>query len=290
MATIGFIGVGVMGREMVINLAKAGHQVLANDVRMDVVKELAAHGVKAADTVAAASAEADIVITMLPDVPHVEAVVNELVKTPPKGKVVVDMSTIGPIAAKRFGKALAGVGVDFIDAPVSGGVTGARDAKLTIMAGGKKDAYERALPVLKAMSHAVRLVGDSGAGQAVKLCNQIVCALHLQAVCEAFALGRAAGMDPAIVREVLMGGSANSWIMENLGPIMIDKDDSATFRIDLMLKDLRLANEAAFTDGVPLPATALVTSLYLEARAHGEGDKGNQALFRVYDRITNQPN
>jgi 2-hydroxy-3-oxopropionate reductase len=131
-------------------------------------------------------------------------------------------------------------------------------------------------------------VGESGAGQTVKACNQLVCAINLQAICEALALGRAAGLDLEKVREVLLGGAASSWMLQNLGPLILAKDDRAGFRIDLQLKDLRLANEMAFELGVPLPGAALATSLYLEARAHGEGGNGNQAIFRVYDRMTLQ--
>jgi len=131
-------------------------------------------------------------------------------------------------------------------------------------------------------------VGESGAGQTVKACNQLVCAINLQAICEALALGRAAGLDLEKVREVLLGGAASSWMLQNLGPLILAKDDRAGFRIDLQLKDLRLANEMAFELGVPLPGAALATNLYLEARAHGEGGNGNHAIFRVYDRMTLQ--
>jgi 2-hydroxy-3-oxopropionate reductase len=175
-----------------------------------------------------------------------------------------------------------------LDAPVSGGPAGAKAAKLSIMVGGPEEAVARARPVLEAMGTTIVHVGDSGAGQTVKACNQLVCAMNIQAVCEALALGRAAGLDVAKLREVLLGGAASSWMLQNLGPLMLAKDASAGFRIDLKLKDLRLAGELAFELGVPLPGTALATSLYLEARAHGEGANGNQALFRVYDRLSNQ--
>jgi 2-hydroxy-3-oxopropionate reductase len=232
-----------------------------------------------------------VVITMLPDTPQVEEVVlgpGGLLQNPPAGRLLVDMSTIAPTATRRMAAQLAQAGIAMLDAPVSGGPTGAKAAKLSIMVGGSEDAVARARPVLEAMGTTIIHVGESGAGQTVKACNQLICAMNLQAICEAFALGRAAGLDLEKLREVLLGGAASSWMLQNLGPLMLAKDASAGFRIDLKLKDLRLAGELAFELGVPLPGTALATSLYLEARAHGEGGNGNQALFRVYDRLSNQ--
>ncbi|MXP65061.1 NAD(P)-dependent oxidoreductase [Roseomonas sp. M0104] len=291
MARIGFIGLGVMGREMALNLAKAGHAVVGHDVVPGVAEGLAAQGITPAHDLAAAAEGAEFVILMLPDTPQVEEVLTApgglLGRLRPE-QLVIDMSTISPVATRKMAEALAARGVAMLDAPVSGGVTGARDAKLSIMVGGEEAAFARARPVLEAMGSKVVHVGAIGNGQTVKLCNQLVCAINIQAMCEAIALARASGLDPAVAREVLMGGSANSWMLENLGPKVLEKDAGAGFRIDLKLKDLRLANDLAFQQGVPLPGTALVTSLYLEARAHGEGSNGNQALFRVYDRMTAQ--
>jgi len=291
MARIGFIGLGVMGREMALNLAKAGHAVVGHDVVPGVAEGLAAQGISPARDLAAAAEGAEFVILMLPDTPQVEEVLTApgglLGRLRPE-QLVIDMSTISPVATRKMAEALAARGVAMLDAPVSGGVTGARDAKLSIMVGGEEAAFARARPILEAMGSKVVHVGAIGNGQTVKLCNQLVCAINIQAMCEAIALARASGLDPAVAREVLMGGSANSWMLENLGPKVLAKDASAGFRIDLKLKDLRLANDLAFQQGVPLPGTALVTSLYLEARAHGEGSNGNQALFRVYDRMTAQ--
>ena len=176
----------------------------------------------------------------------------------------------------------------FIDAPVSGGPVGAKNAALSIMAGGDAAAFARAEPFFRAMGTTITHVGEAGAGQTVKLCNQLICGINIQAICEALALGRASGVDLDQLRNVLLGGSAASWMLDKLGPAMIAGDASAGFRIDLMLKDLRLVQEQAQSLNVPLPGTALVTSQYVEARAHGEGSNGNQALFRVYDRMTNQ--
>jgi 2-hydroxy-3-oxopropionate reductase len=289
--TVGFIGLGTMGREMARNLLQAGRRVHACDINREAVAALVALGATAATGPADAARDADIVVTMLPDTPQVEEVVYDpdgLLAHPPRGKLVVDMSTISPEAVRRMSADLQRAGVALLDAPVSGGPIGAKNATLSIMVGGDAEAFERAKPFFADMGTTITHVGASGAGQAVKLCNQLVCGLNLQAICEALALGRASGVDLQQLRAVLLGGSAASWMLDKLGPAMIDGDVSAGFRIDLMLKDLRLVQEQAQLLSVPLPGTALVTSQYVEARAHGEGSNGNQALFRVYDRMTNR--
>ena len=291
MAVLGFIGLGVMGREMAFHLVAAGHTVQAFDVDSKAVEALRLKGAKATTDVTEAARGADAVIMMLPDTPQVEDVIRQkggLLSNPPAGRLVIDMSTVSPLATRRLCADLAAAGVAMVDAPVSGGPTGAKAAKLSIMVGGTTEAFARAKPTLQVMGTTIVHVGESGAGQTVKACNQLVCAINLQAICEAVALGRAAGLDVEKVREVLLGGAASSWMLQNLGPQILTKDDRAGFRIDLHLKDLRLANELAFELGVPLPGTALATNLYLEARAHGEGGNGNQAMFRVYDRMTSQ--
>ncbi len=252
--TVGFIGLGTMGREMAANLLRAGHAVRAYDVVPAAVDALAAQGAIPAASVAEAAEDADIVVTMLPDTPQVEEVVygpGGLLAAPPRGRLVVDMSTISPQAVRRMHADLAAAGTDLLDAPVSGGPQGARAATLTIMAGGARSAFDRALPVLRGMGTTITHVGDSGAGQTVKLCNQLICGINLQAICEALALGRACGVDLDQMREVLLGGSAASWMLDRLGPAMISGDAGAGFRIDLMLKDLRLVQELAYRQGRP---------------------------------------
>jgi len=276
-----FIGLGTMGRLMARNLARAGHVVTG----FDILPTAGAEGVARATTLAQAVAGQDIVITMLPDTPDVEAVSAELESQLPPGTLWLEMSTIAPAAAQRLHARMAERGVGVLDAPVSGGPQGADRAALSIMVGGEEVDFTRAQPVLAVLGTTITHMGGPGAGQATKACNQVMCGLNLQAVCEALALGRAAGLDLARLREVLLGGSAASWMLERLGPAMIKGDVAAGFRIDLMLKDLRLAGETARELSVPLPGTALVTTQYLEARAHGEGANGNQALFRVYDRM-----
>ncbi|KRR21495.1 6-phosphogluconate dehydrogenase [Bradyrhizobium lablabi] len=289
--SVGFIGIGAMGREMVRNLLKAGYAVSAFDISEAAVADVVKAGAIGAQNPAEAARNSDIVITMLPDTPHVEAVIYGepgLLKSPPAGRLIVDMSTISPVAVRSIHADLQKIGVSFIDAPVSGGPLGAKNAALSIMAGGEPEAFAKAEPFFQAMGTTITHVGTSGAGQTVKLCNQLICGINIQAICEALALGRASGVDLNLLRRVLLGGSAASWMLDKLGPAMIEGDVAAGFRIDLMLKDLRLVQEHAQALSVPLPGTALVTSQYIDARAHGEGANGNQALFRVYDRITNQ--
>ena len=289
--TIGFVGLGTMGIEMTRNLLEAGHTVRAFDVVPAALQAARGAGAVPCGSVAEAAEGAFLVVTMLPDTPQVEEVVmgpEGLLRHPPAGKLIVDMSTISPQAVRAMAAALKADGIDLLDAPVSGGPQGAKAGTLTIMAGGDAAAYDRARPVLASMGSTINHVGASGAGQTVKLCNQLMVGINLQAVCEAIALGRASGVDLMQMRDVLLGGSAASWMLDRLGPAMIGGDASAGFRIDLMLKDLRLVGELAQSLAVPLPGNALVTTQYMDAKAHGEGGNGNQALFKVYDRMCNR--
>jgi 2-hydroxy-3-oxopropionate reductase len=289
--TVGFIGLGTMGQRMAANLIKAGYDLVVHDVVPDAVGKAVAAGASAAASVSEVGKRSDAIVLMLPNTPDVQDVVygaDGLLNHPPAQRLLIDMSTISPVAARQISTDLAVEDVAFLDAPVSGGPVGAQEGSLTIMAGGEAHAFELARPVLEAMGTTITHVGPAGAGQTLKLCNQLICGINIQAICEALALGRAAGIDLQILRQVLMGGSAASWMLDKLGPAMIDGDAQAGFRIDLMLKDLKLVQELAFDLSVPLPASALVTTQYIEARAHGEGAHGNQALFSVYDRSANQ--
>jgi 2-hydroxy-3-oxopropionate reductase len=277
-----------MGLPMISNLARAGVDLRAWDVRAAATAALAKEGIAVAATLDEAVAGRSLVITMLPDTPQVREVVGALRGILPRGSLIVDMSTISAAAVVAMESELRTQGIDLVDAPVSGGVKGATEGTLSIMVGGAPAAVARARPLLACLGTRVVEAGAISMGQVFKMCNQLMVASHIQAMCEAFALGRAHGVDLASLREVLLGGAAGSWMLQNLGPQVLAKEDGAGFRIDLMLKDLRLAGEAAFEKGVPLPGLALATALYLEARAHGEGANGNQALFRSFDRLTNQ--
>lgn len=289
--TIGFIGLGTMGHHMAANLLGAGYPLYVYDVQPEALTAAVNAGAHAASSPAQVAEHAAVVITMLPNTPELLEVVDGtlgLLSGTPRFRLLIDMSTVAPASARDLDSRLAGLGIGFIDAPVSGGPIGAEKAALTIMAGGTPDAFTSALPIFNALGSTVTHVGPAGSGQTLKLCNQLICGINIQAICEALALARASGIDLEIMRRVLMGGSANSWMLEHLGPTMIGRDPRAGFRIDLMLKDLRLVQDLAFQLTVPLPATTLVTAQYVDARAHGEGANGNQALFTVYDRMTNQ--
>ncbi|MGH6924307.1 MAG: NAD(P)-dependent oxidoreductase [Propylenella sp.] len=288
---IAFIGAGTMGAPMVRNLAKAGAPVVAFDVRKAALDELAGEGIATAASLEAALSGRHFAITMLPDTPDVRAAAlgaGGIAELMPAGSLFIDTSTIAPAAAAEIAGALGARGIGFLDAPVSGGVTGAVAGTLSIMVGGEAADFARAEPVLTCVGKSVIHAGPAGMGQVFKCCNQLMVASHIQAMCEAVALGRAFGADLERLTRVLAAGAAGSWMLDNMASRVIAKDDSAGFRIDLQLKDLRLAGDAAFEKGVPLPGLALATALYLEARAHGEGGKGNQALFRTFDRLTNQ--
>lgn len=290
-ARIAFVGLGAMGQHMAAHLARSGRAVAGHDARPDALAGVAVPGLSQAPSLAAALEGAGTLVTSLPDTPHVEEVLlgpGGALEVLPRGALVVDMSTISPVATRRFAETLATRDIDLVDAPVSGGVRGAEEATLTIMAGGSDTAFQRARPLLETVGKTVTYFGPSGAGQTVKACNQVVCALHIQAVCEAFALGRAAGIDLHALRRALLGGAAGSWVLENLGPLMLEKDDRPNFRIELQAKDLRLAAELAASLNVPLPGAANVTNLYYAAIAGGDGGLGNQSLYRVYDRLTGQ--
>ncbi len=288
---VAFIGTGTMGLPMARNLARAGVAVVAFDARAETRAALASEGFATATSVADIAGRAPVVITMLPDTPDVDAVVlaaDGLAARLPAGALVIDMSTIAAAAATAIGAALAARDIAFLDAPVSGGVTGAEAGTLSIMVGGTEEAFRRGEPILKCMGKTVLHAGPCGMGQVFKACNQLMVASHIQAMCEALALGRAHGADLERLLAALRPGAAGSWMLDNLAPKVLAKDASAGFRIDLMLKDLKLASDAAYGKGVPLPGLALATALYLEARAHGEGGNGNQALFRTYDRMAGQ--
>lgn len=280
-----------MGRHMASNLARAGHEVRGYDKNPAALQGVDHAGLRQVQTLAEALRGATMLVTSLPDTPHVEEVLlgpDGAVEHLREGSIVLDMSSISPVVTQRMAATLAERGIDLLDSPVSGGVRGAQEATLTIMVGGREEAFTRARAVLETMGKTVTYFGPSGTGQTVKLCNQVVCSLHIQAACEAFALARAAGVDLEAVRKALMGGAAASWILENLGPLMVEKDDRPNFRIELQAKDLRLVNEFAASLRVPLPGAAQVTNLYYSALANGEGGLGNQSLYRVYDRLTGQ--
>ena len=288
--SIGFIGAGNMGLPMIKNLIKKGFQLKVYDINPKITKRLDKDNIKTVNNLRAVSNN-EFIISILPDTQNVESVFNTdsgVISYLKPGTIVIDMSTISSSSAIKIGKILQKQQIEFLDAPVSGGVKGALNANLSIMVGGKKDTYKKSLDIFNSLGENVIYAGKLGMGQVFKMCNQIMVGSHIQAMCEAFALCKSKGGDLKLLKETLIGGSANSWMLENLGNDVINKNEHAGFRIDLQLKDLRLASEAAFESGVPLPGLSLVLALYLEARAHNEGKNGNQSLFKTYDRMSNQ--
>ena len=289
-STIGFIGAGNMGLPMLKNLIKDGYDVKVFDINTKITKKLERNRIKSVNNLRAV-ANNNFIISILPDTLNVESVfnndtgINQFLRP---GSTVIDMSTISASSAVNIGKNLQEFQVEFLDAPVSGGVKGAIEANLSIMVGGRRETFKKSLSILKSFGNNIFYAGKHGMGQVFKMCNQIMVGSHIQAMCEAFALCKSKGGNLKVLKEALVGGSANSWMLENLGNQVIEKNDQPGFRIDLQLKDLRLASEAAFESGVPLPGLSLVLALYLETIAHNEGKNGNQSLFKTYDRMSNQ--
>lgn len=292
---VGFIGLGIMGTPMALQLLNKGHQLVVHTRRQVPEAITAAGGVRAANATAVAK-EAEVIITMLPDTPDVEAVLfgEHGVAEGLKGhggarKVVIDMSSISPMATKDFAQRINALGADYVDAPVSGGEVGAKAGTLTIMCGGDAAVFERMKPLLECMGKNITLVGGNGDGQTTKVANQIIVALNIAAVGEALVFASKAGADPAKVREALMGGFASSRILEVHGERMIKRSFNPGFRIKLHQKDLGLALQGARELGVALPQTASAAQLMQACAAHGLGDLDHSALVQALEIMAEHP-
>ncbi|MCJ7608997.1 NAD(P)-dependent oxidoreductase [Candidatus Bathyarchaeota archaeon] len=288
MTRIGFIGLGVMGKHMARNLIKAGFTLTIWNRTRSKMNDLIDIGATAAASPRVVAEKSDVIVTMVSDSPDVESVVlgdNGVIEGSRKGQLVIDMSTISPDVTRSIAARLSEKEVDMLDAPVSGGEAGARDAALSIMVGGPRNRYEEAQPVLKAMGKRITYMGGNGMGQTAKLCNQVICALNIQAVCEGLMLGASAGLDLNSLLEVVTAGAANSWQLSNLGPKMVKRDFTPGFRIRHQLKDIRLALATAEGLKLPLPATGLVQQLFRAAEAEGLGEQGTQALIAGIEEI-----
>ncbi len=284
---VGFIGLGVMGRPMAKHLLAKGHSLVVFNRSAPAVNELVTAGATAASSPADVARHATVIITMVPDTPDVEAVIagpGGILETLTSGSVVIDMSSISPAATKRLAALVAARGGAMLDAPVSGGEIGAINATLSIMVGGDSAALARVRPILECMGNPERIVhvgSESGAGQTCKICNQIAIGGALAGVSEAFAVARKAGVDPARVREALLGGFAASRVLEVHGERMLKHNYVPGFRARLYQKDLRLATEAAAASGVAIPATAVVAQLLNVLVASGGADLDYSALATV---------
>jgi 2-hydroxy-3-oxopropionate reductase len=292
--TIGFIGLGIMGEPMARNLLAAGYELVVHNRSREVVNRLDGEfdAVTAVASPREVGAAVATVITMLPDSPDVRAVVfgthgDGLIESMGEGGLLIDMSTIAPATAIEINAALRERGASALDAPVSGGEPGARDATLSIMVGGSAEDFERAMPIFEALGRTITHCGDAGAGQTVKACNQIAVAVNYAAASEALVLGAKAGVDPEKIIQVLNGGLAASRVMELRGPNMIQSKFEPGFRINLHRKDLGIIMDTGKEFGVALPVTALVAQLYDSLAANGKGDLDHSALITAIETMAN---
>lgn len=286
---IGFIGLGIMGKPMAEHLIKGGHTLYLQS-RSGVPSELTKAGGNACETAAEVASKSEIIITMVPDTPDVEKVLfgkNGVADGMSKGKIVIDMSSISPIATREFAGRIKELGGDYVDAPVSGGEVGAKNAALTIMVGAEDATFAKVKPLFELMGKNITLVGNIGAGQVCKVANQIVVALNIEAVGEALLLASRAGVDPAKVRQALMGGFASSKILEIHGERMIKRTFDPGFRIELHQKDLNLALSTARGLGMSLPNTATAQELFNACKGQGGGAWDHSAMVKALELLAN---
>ena len=286
---LGFVGLGIMGAPMAGQLIKAGHQVFVY-TRSKVATEIAQSSAVQCASAAEVAQKADIIITMVPDTPDVDLVLfgeNGIASGLSKGKIVVDMSSISPIATKEFAKKINVLGCDYLDAPVSGGEVGAKNATLSIMVGGDEKVFERIKPIFELMGKNINLVGGNGDGQTAKVANQIIVALNIEAVAEALLFASKAGAVPVKVRQALMGGFAGSKILEVHGERMVKRTFDPGFRIELHQKDLNLALNSARALGVSLPNTATAQELFNSCAAHGGKAWDHSAMVKALEMMAN---
>src|SRR2546421_3371822 len=289
MSKVGFIGMGIMGRPMSLNLIRGGHELYVHS-RHGTPQELVAAGATACDSGMEVAKKADTIITMLPDTPDVAAVLfgtKGVAEGLTRGKIVVDMSSISPVETKQFAQKINALGCQYLDAPVSGGEVGAKAASLTIMVGGPEDVFNKVKPLFELMGKNITLVGGSGDGQTCKVANQIIVALNIEAVGEALLFAAKAGADPARVRHALMGGFASSRILEVHGERMVKRTFDPGFRIELHQKDLNLALSSARALRVSLPNTATAQELFNACAANGGSAWDHSAMVRALEKLAN---
>ena len=287
---IGLIGLGIMGKPMAKNILKNGYtDLMVSDLNKAAVDEVVAAGAKAA-TNQEIGEQCDVVLTMLPNSPHVKSVMltpeTGVANFMHKGQVFIDMSSINPVASKEIAAALAEKGVEMLDAPVSGGEPKAVDGTLSFMVGGKQAVFDTCKDVLAAMGASVTLCGDVGAGNTTKLANQIIVACNIQAVAEAFTLAQKAGVDPEVVYRAIRGGLAGSTVMDAKGPMMIAGNDKPGFKVDLHIKDLNNALDCAHAVGAPVPMTASVQEILQWLHNNDCGGNDHSAIAKYYERLT----
>ncbi|MDF2929847.1 MAG: 2-hydroxy-3-oxopropionate reductase [Anaerospora sp.] len=288
MITIGFIGLGIMGKPMSKNLIKSGYPLIVLDRNESAVAEVVAAGAKRAASPKEVAAHSDIIITMLPNSPHVKEVIlgeNGVIEGAKPDAIVVDMSSIAPLVSREVGEKLGEKGIFFLDAPVSGGEPKAIDGTLSVMVGGQQTVFDKCAPVLKAMAGSVVLAGDVGAGNVTKLANQIIVAINIAAMSEALVLASKAGVEPELVYQAIRGGLAGSTVLDAKAPLVMDRKFDPGFRINLHIKDLQNVLETSHEIGVPLPLTSAVMEMMQALKVDGLGDADHGSLIRYYEKM-----
>jgi len=287
---IGFIGLGIMGKPMAKNILKAGYELVVTTHKQAVIDEMVAAGAKGAANGKEVAAQCDVVITMLPNSPNVRDAVlgkNGVLEGAKAGLVLIDMSSIDPVESRKIGEAIAAKGVEMLDAPVSGGEPKAIDGTLSVMVGGKKDLFDKYAPLLKTMAGSVVYVGGLGSGNVAKLANQIVVACNIAAVAEALTFAKKAGTDPKLVFEAIKGGLAGSTVMNAKAPMMLERNFKPGFRIELHIKDLNNALNAAHAISAPVPLTGQVMEMMQVLKADEHQKEDHSSLVKFYEKISN---
>lgn len=288
---IGFIGLGIMGKPMAKNLIKAGYDLIVYDLNAGAMDEVAACGCEKAKSIRDAAAVADVLITMVPNSPQVKQVLlaeGGAIETLRKGAVVIDCSSINPIASREVAAALAEKGIEMLDAPVSGGEPKAIDGTLAFMVGGKQEVFDQYKEILSHMGSSMVLCGGIGAGNVTKLCNQVIVAVNIAAVSEALMLGQSAGVEPEKIFEAIKGGLAGSTVMNAKAPMMLDQNFKPGFRVDLHIKDLNNVLDAAKSVDSPVPLTAQVMEMMKILHRDGDGSCDHSALVKYYQKLTGE--
>ncbi len=285
---IGFIGLGIMGKPMSKNLLKAGYELVVVDRNQATVDEVAAAGAKSAANAKEVAQQVEVIITMLPNSPHVKEVVlgeNGILEGAKKGTIFIDMSSIAPLVSRELAAKLAEKGVEMLDAPVSGGEPKAIDGTMSVMVGGKQEIFDTCYPIMKAMAGSVVRTGEIGAGNVTKLANQVIVALNIAAVSEALVLASKAGVEPDLVYQAIRGGLAGSTVLDAKAPLMMDRKFDPGFRINLHIKDLANVLETSHDMGVPLPLTAAVMEMMQALKVDDMGDGDHGSLVKYYEKM-----
>ena len=288
---IAFIGLGIMGKPMAKNLLKAGYELRVYDRNQATLEEMKAAGATVCGSSAETAEGVDLVITMLPNSPHVKSVMLEddkLAEKMPKTAAFIDMSSINPVASREIAAKLAEYGIDMLDAPVSGGQPKAVDGTLAFMVGGKEEVFNKFKPVLEAMGSSVVLCGDVGAGNVTKLCNQTIVAVNIAALAEALQMGQMCGVEPEKIFQAIKGGLAGSTVMNAKAPMMMDQNFQPGFRIDLHIKDLTNVQDAAKAVDAPIPLTQMVLEMMKILHHDGDGACDHSALLKYYQKLTGE--